>query len=208
MGLDEAAHGRTESVANHSTASMSPSGTSSVQFGSENRPDREGAGDHLTHFFQMVDAGLAPVLAGTTLLLAGVEDEVLAYRRAAKYVKIATEGIHGSIEHWTLIEIADRAHQTSVHEYFAEAAKGLVTARAANALQDPRKILRAAIEGRVRLLFVREGPVLMSTVPPELKCSEDFVNAAVAETLCTGGEVFAVRAKEMPDTPAVAALRY
>jgi len=162
----------------------------------------------LTHFFRMVDAGLAPVLNGVPLLLGGVEDEVVAYRRAAKYPHIVAREIRGSMEHWTLNEIAERTQEEAVHECFDEAAKGLMTARAGTALQDPTKILQAAFEGRVRQLFIRDGAAFINPLPPDMKTSEDFVNAAVAETLCTGGAVFVARDRDMPDTPTIATLRY
>ena len=66
--LDEAEGGREAATGNHASTGASPSAKSSVQFDSPNRPDREGAGHHLAHFFRMVDAGLTPVLAAAPLL--------------------------------------------------------------------------------------------------------------------------------------------
>lgn len=196
LGLDEAEHGRAETVGNHPTAGLSSSTMSSAQFGSENRVDREGAGHHLSHFFRMVDTGLAPVLNGVPLLLGGVEDEILAYRKAAHYRAISTQEIRGSIEHMTLSEIAARAHAAVVEDFFAEGGKALAACRANKALTDPEAILIAADAGRVHQLIVPEGH------------SKEMVNAAVAATLRMGGEVLVVHTNEMPDESMVAALRY
>ena len=195
-GLDEAKQGGVEALGNHSTAGVSSSTMSRAQFGSENRLDREGAGHHLTHFFRMVDIGLAPLLNGVPLLLGGVEDEILAYRRAAHYRAISTQEIRGSMEHMTLSEIAARAHAAVVEDFFAEGGKVLAACRANKALTNPQAILTAADAGRVHQLIVPEGR------------SKEMVNAAVAATLRMGGEVLVVHTNEMPDEPMVAALRY
>lgn len=210
QSLDDAEHGRAEIVGNHATTGMSPSAALSVQFGSANRPDREGAGHHLTHLFQHVDAGLAPVLGGLPLLLGGVADELAAYRRAAKYPAVLTAELSGSIEHKRTSELAGLAQTAATEAYFTAAAKACHEGKAS--LSDPEAVLRAAFEGRVHRLCVREGEVFAHPMISELDSakqgSEDWINAAVAETLCAGGEVFAVRAQELPESLLLAALRY
>ena len=214
--LDDAEGGRVDSTGNHASSGVSPSATLSVQFGSPTRPDHEGAGHHMTHFFRMVDAGLAPLLARLPLLLGGVAEEIAAYRRAAKYHPLLSEEISGSMEHMTASEIAVLAHAAAITAYFEESAKALAACHAIKdplkKLKDPLTIVRAASAGRVHRLCVREGAVFGGQLIGELdfakRDSEDLINAAVAETLHTGGEVFVVRAKEMPDELIIAALRY
>jgi hypothetical protein len=70
-------------------------------------------------------------------------------------------------------------------------------------LADVPAILRATSEGRVHQLCVRAG----SEIPDP--SGEDLVNAAVAETLRTGGEVFMLPQDKMPAAdPMAAILRY
>ena len=216
VSLDAAEGGRLDSTGNHASTGVSPSAMLSVQFGSPNRPDHEGAGHHMTHFFRMVDARLAPILGKAPLLLGGVAEEIAAYRRAAKYHPLLPEEISGSMERMTTSEIAVLAHAAALAQYFAESAKALAACHAIKdplkKLNDPLTIVRPASAGRVHRLCVREGAVFAGQMSGELdlakRDSEDLINAAAAETLRTGGEVFVVRANQMPDELAIAALRY
>ena len=196
VSLAEAEHGRTGAAGNHSLTGVSPSAMSSVQFGSVTRPDREGADHHLTQFFQLVDAGLEPLLAGAPLLLGGVVEEIACYRKVAKYRAVMEQEITGSVEHKRTSELAELAHSIATEAYFAESDRVLAGCQAMkNKLDDSGEIVKAALEGRMHRLCVREGAAPQET------------SAAVAETLCTGGEVFDVRA--LPGAaPMVAALRY
>lgn len=191
--LDEAEHGRVEAIGNHASSGMSPSLMSSVQFGSSVRPDREGAGHHLTHFYQLVDAGLAPVLAGAPLLLGGVADDIAAYRKAAKYRAVLGQELAGSLEHKRASQLTELVHEVSTDLYFTESERVLAACvELKNKLEDSQEIEKAALDGRVSRLCVSQEARPLET------CT------AVAATLCAGGEVFAVRGKGSM----VAALRY
>jgi hypothetical protein len=169
--------------------------------------DREAAGEYLHHFFLLVDRGLTPVLAGKPLLLAGVHEEVSAYRRAANYRPILEPEISGSIEYLALDELARRAAGAALAHYHKLGERVFAEYREMNnrhrTLGDVREVLRAATQGRVHQLCLRAHTALRDAT------GEDLLNAAAVETLRTGGEVFVLPETSMPATePAAAILRY
>ena len=169
--------------------------------------DREKFPEYLHHFFEIVDRGLKPTLDGKPLLLMGVHEEVVAYRRTAKHAHILTADCLGSIDFLTLPDIAARATKAcrAHHQLIAE----LVLADyqempdRGRTLADVPAVLRAAGEGRVHRLCVRTGTELAG---PD---GEELINAAVVETLRAGGEVFMLPKNKMPPAlPLAAILRY
>lgn len=169
--------------------------------------DREKFPEYLHHFFEIVDRGLKPTLDGKPLLLMGVHEEVVAYRRTAKHAHILTTDCLGSIDFLTLPDIAARAakacrahHQLLAERVFAECQEMPDRGRT---LAEVPAVVQAASEGRVHPLCVRSG----AEVPgPD---GEDLVNAAVVETLRAGGEVFMLPKDLMPPAlPLAAILRY
>ena len=188
----------------------SPSGTSTgakrgVQFGTST--DRETAPEYLHHFFAVVDRELKATLDGKPLLLMGVHEEVVAYRRAAKHAHILMPDVLGNTDFLTTAEIAIhaanacRAHyQLLAERVFAEY---LEMPDRVRTLAHVPAVLRAASEGRVHRLCVRDGAEMAG------QHGEDLVNAAVVETLRAGGEVFVVPQDKMPAAhPLAAILRY
>jgi hypothetical protein len=146
-------------------------------------------------------------LDGKPLLLMGVHEEVVAYRRTAKHAHILTADCLGSIDFLTLTDIAGRAakacrahHQLLAERVFAEYQEMPDRART---LADVPAVVRAAAEGRVHRLCVRMG----TEVPgPD---GEELINAAVVETLRAGGEVFILAQDKMrAEHPLAAILRY
>ncbi len=137
----------------------------------------------------------------------GVHEEVAAYRRVAKYAHILTPDCLGNPDLLTTSDVAARAaeacrvySQRLAEQVFAEYQEMPDRGRT---LADVPAILRAASEGRVHRLCVRTGAEI--TGPG----GEDLVNAAVAETLRAGGEVFMVPQDKMPASdPMAAILRY
>jgi len=169
--------------------------------------DREKFPEYLHHFFEIVDRELKPTLDGKPLLLMGVHEEVVAYRRTAKHAHILTADCLGSIDFLTLTDIAGRAakacrahHQLLAERVFAEYQEMPDRART---LADVPAVVRAAAEGRVHRLCVRMG----TEVPgPD---GEELINAAVVETLRAGGEVFILAQDKMrAEHPLAAILRY
>jgi len=169
--------------------------------------DREAFPEYLHHFFEIVDRGLKPLLSGKTLLLMGVHEEVAAYRRVAKYPHIFATDCLGNTEFLTLPDIAARATDACRKEYQLEAERVLVEYLEMSdrwrTLADVPAVVLAAAVGRVHRLCVRIGAEFAGPT------GEDQINAAVAETLRTGGEVFMLPQDKMPVAhPLAAILRY
>jgi Bacterial archaeo-eukaryotic release factor family 3 len=188
----------------------SPSGTSTgakrgVQFGT--LTDREAFPEYLHHFFGIVDRGLKATLDGKPLLLMGVHQEVAAYRRTAKHAHILMPDVLGNTDFLTTQEVAThatdacRAHyQLLAERVFAEY---LEMPDRVRTLAHVPAVLRAASEGRVHRLCVRDGAEVAG---PR---GGDLVNAAIVETLRAGGEVFVVPQDKMQAAhPLAAILRY
>ena len=169
--------------------------------------DREARPEYLHHFFELVDRGLKPVLDGKPLLLMGVHEEVAAYRRAAKHAHILTPDCLGNTDFLSPSDIAARAAAACRAHYdlLAERvlAEYLEMPDRSRTLADAGAVARAAREGRVHRLCVRSGTEIAGPG------GQDLVNAAVAETLRAGGEVFMLPQDRVPAThPLAAILRY
>ena len=169
--------------------------------------DREKFPEYLHDFFEIVDRGLKPALDGKPLLLMGVHEEVVAYRRTAKHAHILTTDCLGSIDFLTVPDIAARAAKAcrAHHQLLAERvlADYQEMPDRGRTLADVPAVLRAASQGRVHRLCVRTG----AEVPgPD---GEEMINAAVVETLRAEGEVFMLPRNKMPPAlPLAAILRY
>jgi len=200
---------------NRSSSGPSTGSMRGVHFGTMS--DREAAGEYLGHFFGIVDQGLKETLAGGPLLLAGVHEEIAAYRRAAKYPHILESEIHGNIEFLAAEEIARHAADAAREHYRRAGQRVLAEYREmpgrSRTRDDPYDVLQAAAAGRVHRLCVREGIEIHGRMLPELDSAhavtEDLVNAAVVETLHHGGDVFMLPKDHLPAShPAAAILRY
>ena len=169
--------------------------------------DREKFPEYLHHFFEIVDRELKPTLDGKPLLLMGVHEEVVAYRRTAKHAHILSADCLGSIDFLTLPDIAARATKAcrAHHQLIAERvlADYQEMSDRSRTLADVPAVALAAGEGRVHRLCVRTGTEVAGPL------GEDLVNAAVVETLRAGGEVFMLPKNAMPPAlPLAAILRY
>lgn len=177
-----------------------PSGAGSVRFGTSSADEDED--QHLEHWFGKVDAGIAGSAGSEPILLMGLEDEVAAFRRAAKRCKLFEGHIAHGIKDFPLGEIAQLAGEYAQKAQSREAHKALARIRewkdrslVATGIEE---VNRAAMEGRVKVLCVAEAGG-----------QEELVNATVAETLCHGGEVFVLSDEAMsPGCPVAALLRY
>jgi hypothetical protein len=188
----------------HSPAGPSVGGLRGVRFASSG--DRDSEAGYLRHFFGLVDRGLKETLNGAPLFLAGVQEELSLYRKAAKHPHIFDSECHGNAEHSTLDQVAKHAAAGAEREY------RLAADRALQALSevrdklagDPEGVFIAASEGRVRQIFVAEEARQVLD-----GAGEDLVNAAVVEGLRTGAEIFAYPWSELPGFGSIAAvLRY
>ncbi len=188
----------------------SPSGSSTgakrgVQFGTTT--DRETVPEHVLHFFGVVDRELNPTLDGKPLLLMGVQEEVAAYRRAAKRAYILTSDVLGNTDFLTTSDIAALAAEACRAHYQLLAERVLLeyqemTDRGRTLAEVPA-VVQAAGEGRVHRLCVRSDTEIAGPG------GEDMINAAVVETLRNGGEVFMLPQDKLPAAqPLAAILRY
>ena len=203
-------------LASHSASSGGSAGAAqATHFGMLS--ERDAAGDYFHHFLSSVDKGLMETLDGAALLLAGVHEEITAYRRAAKYPHILRSEVRGNTEFMPLHQIAGRAVEAVLADYYMSGQQVLQEYREmtdrARVLSGVREVLKAAAQGRVHRLCVAEGAESTGLMERDLNSAyigeENLVNAAVAQTLRMGGEVFALPADRMPEIgPLAAILRY
>jgi len=195
---------------NRSSIGSSTGNMHAVRFGTTS--DREAASVYLHHFYSMVDRGLKATLAGKRLLLMGVNEEIQAYRRAAKYEHLFATEVTGGPEYLSAAEVAGRARDAARTEYQLEAEAVLSEFRdmkeRIRTLKDVPAILRAAAQGRVHRLCIRKDTEFRGAAESEA-ADQDLLNAAVVETLRSGGQVFEVPQDRLPASePAAAILRY
>lgn len=197
------------SLQNRSSAGASSGSMRAVQFGTSS--DRETSGEHLHHFFQLVDRNLKGFLNEKPLLLAGVHEEVAAYRKSAQNHHILGPEIHGNIDFLSPAEIAERASAAALAHYHQQG--GAVLAKfqempdRLRTLSTVQASLDAALAGRVHQLCVTEGAAVFGSVNEA--DHEDLVNATIVETLRHGGEVFMLPEAVMPEgIPVAAILRF
>jgi len=176
---------------------------------------------HIANFFNQINDAVFEALRGKTdpLLLCGVDYERTIYRHANTYPHLWEQGVHGSPESLKGGEMHARALEV-VQDYFAQPAKKALEQwdRLAGGTRATAKfpdIVKAAFEGRVASLLVKEGTSTMGVFDRstmEMKVAgrqEDLVNAAALQTLAFGGEVFILRPEDVPGGSHLAAvLRY
>jgi hypothetical protein len=163
--------------------------------------EREVAHERMHHFFQLVDQGLKDFLKETPLLLAGVHEEVAAYRKVARHHNLLETEIQGNIDFLSPAEIAERASAAALEHYrragetVLEKYKEMTDRK--RTLGTSRSVRNAALAGRVHQLCIAE------------EAEDDQGNGVIAETLRHGGEVFMLPRERMPkDVPMAAILRF
>jgi len=194
---------------NRSAAGSSTGAMTSVRFGTAS--DREAASEYLLHFFQIVHRGLKPWLQGTPLLLAGVHEEVAAFRGVAGDDPILHAEIAGNIDYLSLAEIAELARGAAVAHYHwlgqAVLAKFREMPNRRRTRSTLRAVLNAAAAGRVHQLCAAEAAEVRGSMKSHGGFEdEDLVNAAIVDTLRHGGEVFMLPATTMPKAAPLAAI--
>ncbi len=176
-----------------------------IQFGTSSA--KEAADEYLQQYFRIVDRGLRPLLGNMPLLLAGVHEDVTAYRRLATNTCILETEIGGNIDFLSPSEIASLATEAALAHYQLCGELVLRTHREMRhrerTLTDPAAILDAARAGRIHQLCAA------GNFDPERTSSDDPLNTAIAETLRHNGEVFLLAPHSMPKGQVLAAiLRY
>lgn len=192
---------------NRSMIGTSTGSMRAVRFGSGK--ERENQVSHLADFYKLVDRGIRKYVlneSGAPLVLAGVDECIGVYRATNSYPHLATRHLH-SVESLTpekaladalalLATDAEEHHRNVLNEMMERLAPSLI-------LTDPRDIVSAAGEGRVRELFLRRE--LESRSP----ATEEFLNDAVVQTLLHRGKASELPAVLMPQgSTLVAILRY
>lgn len=200
---------------NRSVAGPSVGGMKGVSFGTST--DREREDQYLSHFFKEVDRGVNLLLREdpAPLLLAGVETEVAAYRRVTTYPRVFEKAVYGSPNglppgelHARAMDVVTQTPSEPLARALAEFQKHSDAGRTSS---DARQIVKAAWEGRVADLFVREGAELRGTWNEEKYSvdtdgpGEDLLNAAALKTVQDGGRAFVLEARDMPAAVEVAA---
>jgi hypothetical protein len=181
--------------------------------------------DNILRFFHQVDHGLQKILREerSPLVLAGVDYLLPIYQEANSYSHVMEEGIAGNPEGLKPEEIQKEAWRL-VEPYFMKVQQEATAQykqlagsdRASNKIE---KIIPAAREGRVDLLFVAVGVQRWGTFDPVTFSihlhgepgpgDEDLLDFVALHTLLNGGTVYAVKPEEVPDeAPVAAVFRY
>ena len=214
--LDESRHPRHGTPGEgHTPAGSDVGGMRGVRFGTSG--DRESARDAMGHFCALIDQGLRPVLKDRPLLLMGVKEEIAAFRRVSHCHSLLHTEVDGNVELFTPAHIAGLAQKAALAEYQRLGEQVLAEFRElrdrTRVSHDPREVLKAAAEGRVHKLCVRAGAEVLEPLDATLDRAhlptEDLINAAAAETLSHGGEVYLLPLGKMAIKESVCAiLRY
>ena len=176
-----------------------------IQFGTSS--DKESAAEYLHHYFLIVDRGLKPLLGDSPLMLAGVHEDLAAFRRIATTINILETDIGGNIDFLSPTEIGVLAADASLAHYRL---CGDLVLRNLREMRHREKVLleapaivEAARAGRIHQLCAADN------FQPNTASGDDPVNLAVVETLRFNGEVFMLPPHLMPDgQPLAAILRY
>ena len=184
---------------NRSSVGSSTGNLHALSFGT--LTDREAAGEHLRHFFGLADRGLKSTLVGAPLLLMGVHEEIQAYRRASHYDHLLPTAVDGGPGFVTAAQVGALAKKAARADYDQRADAVLAEFREmkerSRTLTGLDAVLQAATQGRIHRLCV------------PLDAGQDLLNAAVVETLRTGGDVYEMAQDRLAATEPVAAiLRY
>ncbi|HEX6894412.1 MAG TPA: hypothetical protein VF146_04015 [Bryobacteraceae bacterium] len=202
---------------NRSAAGASTGSMRSVRFGTGS--GREKAGDHVADFFKVVDRGLREMLHGkdAPLILAGVNEDAVAYRMVTAYPRLLPESIHGSgTAPMPEDELLRRAYAILRADLRRTAAASLLDYRErrtpARFSTDLNTILRAALDGRVAWLFINEAARVSGVFDRVRRGGrvnwgdEDLLNIAAVETILHGGSAYNLSEPQMPDGAAGAAV--
>lgn len=185
----------------------------------------EGKKVRLRQYARAVDAALRSVLAGSSvpLILASVENLGALYRSVNSYPHLAIQGIEGNPERLSPAELAaagrivlDEIYRRRVADWNALYGQRKNEDRATT---DLARAARAATYGAVQGLMVDMDTVINGTVDEqdgtvhlaEGPCADTYgvVDEVARRVLLSGGEVWSVRAGDIPEgKPMAAILRF
>lgn len=174
------------------------------------------AKDELSRYFRMIDKGISEFLRNddAPLLLAGVDYLLTMYRDTNSYPHLVDASMTGNPDELTLTQIRERASDLLGPHFRKELEADTVVLRSligtAEASSDVTEVIRAAHEGRVRVLFISaqadewgrydpsNGRVDVASQPGPNDW--DLADLAAAQTLLHGGIVHAVNDLVANDT--------
>lgn len=183
---------------NRSAIGTSTGSMHAIRFGTGSGPEAEPA--HLADFYKLVDRGIHKLLhePGIPLLLAGVEEELDAYRAISTYPGIVKLALRGSPN--LSFQDADTVSQACSilrADEFRRDAETLTQAKERSApghfSTDANAILHAAFEGRVHQMYLDESAERIDVFERGTYRSwgkEDLLNLAAVETILHGGRAF------------------
>jgi hypothetical protein len=181
--------------------------------------------DDLAEFFRFIDDAIQPVLLEqpAPLLLAGVKYLLPIYRGASGCSQLLEQELAGNFDYHTPTQLLVQAWplmETALHKDQNEALKRYTTLiGTALASHDIERVLIAACEGRIDVLFVNPDAVRWGRFNPADRIAithrrrraedEDLLELAIAETLARKGTVYSVEPAQLPgDTNIAALFRY
>lgn len=206
---------------NSSAAGPSSGGSKGVMFGTGT--DREHHDEYWHHFYRAVDKGVMEAMkkdAGAPMVLVGVEKELAMYHRITEYEGTVPGGVHGAPDSLKGGEMHKRAleHLRSQVDPQKERALSLYerSVSLARTSHQINQCVKAAYEGRVSHLFLADGATQMGSFDEATQRArqhgtpqpgdEDLLNAAAAETIKNGGQVFIMPKDQVPNNSVIAAV--
>ena len=182
----------------------------------------EGQKRHLARYARQVDAAIRPVLTGTglPLILAATEPLDAIFRGVCTYPLLAETGVTGNPEGTTDAQLASAARPILDDLYAAEStalhARFEERRASGRATTDIAEIARAATFGAVDTLFVDIERSMPGSIDEESGAvihdegagpsSYGIIDEIARRVFLNGGRVLAVRAEDVPDGAAAAAL--
>jgi hypothetical protein len=202
-------------LVNRSAAGSSQGAMRGVRFGTGS--DYESKAEYLAHYFLRIDGGLRKELKNAPLLLAGVTEEVAAFRRVARYPNLLDAALPADGGLLNLAKLALDVQAAARDHTRRQAQSALLdyqeTLLRHKTLHNSNQILSAAAAGRVHCIIAAEDLVIEAAPKvrsrPHLLPGEDLINAAAVETIRHAGEVYLLPSAEMGEAaPLAAILRY
>lgn len=179
----------------------------------------------LLRFFRRLDDRLRSVLGeesgATPLVLAGPAELRRLYQKANSYHHLMDEAVEDPVRRQGTADLHRRAWEIVQSQFDQPRTDALDQFHASpdRTAANPGSVFLAAVEGRIDTLFVAEDPVVWGTFDADAHSIQvhterqvgdiEFLNAATARTLQTGGTVYVTDADDVPGgAPVAALLRY
>jgi len=207
----------------NNSAAVGPSSGSSKGVMFQTATDRQDKDEYRIHFYLEVDKGVNEILKkdlGAPLILVGVEKELSIYHRVTKYDWVLPVGVHGAPDSFKGGEMHKRALEHLQSQLDPELERALYlyerSVSLARTSHQVNQCVKAAYEGRVSHLFLADGATQMGSFDEATQRvrqhgtaqpgDEDLLNAAAAETIKNGGQVFMVSKETVPNNSVIAAV--